>query len=217
MLAQGTIRRSTLSGNVSNNAGGGLVVIAGDVTIEESTITDNVADADDDDDERAGGGIYIVGFDDTLPARLTIRDTIVAGNTEDNGDDHDVSVAESTGVVSLGFNLVGVNGGATAHFPAGLPNVAGDWVGTEAQPLDAELGPLDDEGGPTPTHLPQPGSPAIDRGICPGALRDQRGFGDPDTNRRPVDNPASPAIHRQPWMPVDGSVAAPNHRWHATR
>jgi hypothetical protein len=45
------------------------------------------------------------------------------------------------------------------------------------------LGPLADNGGPTPTHLPQPGSPAIDFVAvgCPPPATDQRG------SPRPVD------------------------------
>ena len=191
VLAQGTIRRSTLSGNSAENAGGGLVVIAGDVLLEDSTITGNVADADGDDADHAGGGIFLVGVDEAQPATMAIRNSIVAGNEEDIGE-NDVAVSDFAGVLTLGFNFVGTNVGATAQFPAGQPNLAGDWVGTGAQPLDAELGPLDDEGGPTSTHLPEPGSPVVDRGSCPGARRDQRGFGDPGTDLRPVDNPVVP-------------------------
>jgi hypothetical protein len=45
------------------------------------------------------------------------------------------------------------------------------------------LGPLADNGGPTLTHMPQPGSPAIDfvAGGCPPPTTDQRG------TKRPVD------------------------------
>lgn len=45
------------------------------------------------------------------------------------------------------------------------------------------LGPLANNGGPTPTHMPQSGSPAIDfvGGGCPPPATDQRGAA------RPVD------------------------------
>jgi len=45
------------------------------------------------------------------------------------------------------------------------------------------LGPLANNGGPTLTHMPQSGSPAIDLvvGSCPPPANDQRGAG------RPVD------------------------------
>ena len=45
---------------------------------------------------------------------------------------------------------------------------------------DAMLGPLGDNGGPTLTHLPAPGSPAIDGGDDAQCLAtDQRGVGRP--------------------------------------
>src|SRR5262249_30093440 len=40
----------------------------------------------------------------------------------------------------------------------------GDQVGTASAPLDSELGPLQDNGGPTLTQLPLTGSPLIDAG-----------------------------------------------------
>jgi hypothetical protein len=40
---------------------------------------------------------------------------------------------------------------------------------------DPLLGPLADNGGPTPTHALLPGSPAIDQGSSGGLTTDQRG------------------------------------------
>ena len=42
---------------------------------------------------------------------------------------------------------------------------------------DPLLGPLADNGGPTPTHMPMNDSPAIDAGRDNGESRDQRGEG----------------------------------------
>src|SRR5205085_3914148 len=76
-------------------------------------------------------------------------------------------------------NLVGDGGGQT-----GIVNgVNGNMVGTKAAPLNPLLGPLQDNGGPTPTRLPQAGSPLISAGIAAVALNpdgspqtlDQRG------------------------------------------
>jgi hypothetical protein len=45
---------------------------------------------------------------------------------------------------------------------------------------DPKLGPLADNGGPTLTHLPLPGSPLIDGGQCiVGLTTDQRGVARP--------------------------------------
>jgi hypothetical protein len=43
-------------------------------------------------------------------------------------------------------------------------------------PLDARLGPLQDNGGPTFTMALLPGSPAIDQGVSQGLSTDQRGM-----------------------------------------
>ena len=48
--------------------------------------------------------------------------------------------------------------------------------------MDPQLGPLQDNGGPTPTQALLPGSPAIDAGgdDCPPPATDQRGFPRPE-------------------------------------
>ena len=69
-------------------------------------------------------------------------------------------------VTSLGYNICSDNGG-------GLLNGPGDQINTD--PL---LGPLQDNGGPTLTYLPLPGSRAIEAGdpiFIPPPFRDQRG------------------------------------------
>ena len=76
---------------------------------------------------------------------------------------------------SLGHNL-------DSDSTSGLVNGAnGDLVGTVASPIDAKLGPLQDNGGPTLTMALLPGSPALGAGACTDAegaplLVDQRGF-----------------------------------------
>jgi hypothetical protein len=73
---------------------------------------------------------------------------------------------------SLGHNLIG-NGSGGAGFSAS------DLVGTSLNPLDPRLGPLQDNGGPTPTMALLPGSPAIDAGGLTDSEWDQRGPGYP--------------------------------------
>ena len=98
--------------------------------------------------ENLGGGVANYG---TL---LTLQNTVLAGNGGDNC---------WTAVTSLGHNL---EDGDTCALD-------GDGDLSDTDPL---LGPLADNGGPTLTHLPDPGSPAIDAGdsgACPET--DQRG------------------------------------------
>src|SRR5262249_62378314 len=57
---------------------------------------------------------------------------------------------------------------------------ASDLVGTDQNPIDPKLGPLQENGGPTKTHALLPGSPAIDAGSNRRAPTwDQRGPGFP--------------------------------------
>ena len=64
--------------------------------------------------------------------------------------------------------------------PAGQFNLSDDGtcrLGSGRENVNALLGPLQDNGGLTPTHMPQPGSPAIDNGTSSDApFRDQRSY-----------------------------------------
>ena len=131
--------------------------------VEDSTITGNTP-------ELYGGGVSVYRTAGTMAASVELRNTIVADNFEGGGAVLGNCVEESPATVSsLDFNLAD---DATCNL-----------VGTDDLVVaDAVLGPLADNGGPTWTHLPEPGSPAIDSGddaLCPAT--DQRGY------PRPVD------------------------------
>ena len=145
--ATGSLTNSTISGNTAGSFPGGLRIIDGDtVTLTNCTVTDNRSNG-------AVGGIQVVG---SLSA-LRLQNTIVANNVGPN------FVNNSGTVTSLGNNLASDSGG-------GLLIGAGDQINTN--PL---LAPLGNNGGPTPTHLLLPGSPAIDKGGA-GVSTDQRGL-----------------------------------------
>ena len=94
-----------------------------------------------------------------------MRNTVVAGN----GVGGDIFGT----LTSLGYNFIGDRGTATIVGPQ-----TGDQMGTAAAPLEPKLGPLQDNGGPTPTRLPLPGSPLINAGdpaFQPPPDTDQRG------------------------------------------
>ena len=121
-------------------------------------------------------------------------------NLEGNGGEAHATVANSifeappgqanfnnsptASLTSEGYNLSNdAAGGDGATGPGGFLNATGDIRNTD--PL---LGPLQNNGGPTPTHALLPGSPAIDKGKSFGVTTDQRG------KPRPFDNPTiSPA------------------------
>jgi len=186
-----TIRRSTFSGNSAGVNGGALDLgantFAPDATIESTTIVGNTCGADDDGGN--GGGIYLAIAPENA---VKIRNTIVALNVDSGASLERPDL--SGNFESLGFNLVGDNTSVSAAFPASIgnsPNTNGDYVGTSASPLDPLLGAIADNGGPTPTHLPEADamSPIIDRGSCSAEPVDQRGFYDEATWLRIFDAP----------------------------
>jgi hypothetical protein len=142
-----TITNSTLTGN-SAYRGGGIEAVTMTCTLINCTIADNTAD-----DE--GGGIFSSGY------WTTLGNTIVA----DNQTVGNVFGPDTFGVfISLGYNLIGNDRDSGGETMVGSPWVSTDQTGTAAQPLDPMLGPLQNNGGPTPTMALLPGSPAIDKG-----------------------------------------------------
>jgi hypothetical protein len=144
------IINSTLSGNSAGNSGGGISNYSGGVQIANSTISGNSA--------GSGGGISNVAQYGAL---------IELGNTILNAGAFGENIFNNGGTVtSHGYNVCSDDGG-------GYLNGPGDQINTE--PL---LGPLQNNGGLTFTHMPLPGSPAIDAGdpnFTPPPFRDQRG------------------------------------------
>lgn len=97
---------------------------------------------------------------------LVVTPTVSAVNT---------IIAGNTGGDCLGGTILSRGHNINGDDSCGLAG-SGDMNGTD--PL---LGPLGDHGGPTLTHLPLAGSPAIDAGddsLCPPT--DQRGYARPD-------------------------------------
>ena len=150
-----TISNSTISNNTTNLDGGGISEHGGSLTITSSTITNNSA--------SCAGGIRGV----LKGGERRIGNTIIAGNTATTTGDDIFSGAYT----SLGHNLIGDIGGTVTGFADG---VGGDQVGGG---IDAMLGFLRNNGGPTKTHALRFPSPAVDAGdneACPAT--DQRGI-----------------------------------------
>jgi hypothetical protein len=140
-----TITNSTISGNTA--AFGGGIFDSGTLTVASCTVSGNTA-LGNSISPGTGGGIS------TGPLSgvgVTILDSIIARNTGSGRPDVDGTVT------SLGHNLIGDGTGSS-----GFAAAAGDQVGTPANPVDPRLGPLQDNGGPTPTMALLAGSPAID-------------------------------------------------------
>jgi hypothetical protein len=154
------LTNDTLANNTASQ-GGALYTFGQDTaTLVNCTIAGNTASSAF---FSAGGGIY-GGIGNPVVA---LKNTLVALNQSDSGPDIQATVS------SLGHNLIGVATGAT-----GLSN--SDLAGTSDNPLNPLLGPLQANGGSTPTMALLPGSPAIDTGDNTDAPDfDQRGSGFP--------------------------------------
>jgi CSLREA domain-containing protein len=134
---------STVSGNNTtgfNAPGGGIHNNGSTMSVINSTITNNASIS------HNGNGLH-QGFFAGSPA--VIQNSIVAqniGGPDTNGPFN-----------SQGHNLIG-----NADDSTGFTGT--DLTGTTATPLNAMLGPLTNNGGPTQTHALLAGSPALDAG-----------------------------------------------------
>jgi Bacterial Ig-like domain (group 3)/PKD domain len=151
-----TVTNSTISGNTGSLGGG--VYVSGSATIEDSTISGNAG--------QDGGGAY-------FGAATTLGNSVISGNTYFAGGASPDVTTTGSALNSQGNNFVGMGDGSSGW-------VASDQVGLILAPLNAGLGTLANNGGPTLTMLPQTGSPLIDAGsnalIPTGVTTDQRGF-----------------------------------------
>ena len=145
-----SLTNTTVSGN-TGTFGAGIRNNGGTVTLTNSTVSGNSVNDD-------GGGIYNNGT-------VELVNTIVAGNTAtDSGPDC------FPAITSQGHNFIG------SLFGCSFTKATGDITGTIDFALDAKLGLLQDNGGPTFTHALLAGSPAIDGGDDSAApATDQRG------------------------------------------
>jgi parallel beta-helix repeat protein len=142
------IENSTLVGNRVGDRGGAIYDFSSPtsaLTIESSTIAGNYAG-------NEGGGV------DNKYA-TTIRNTIIADNTA--GDNADITF--DTDPANASFSLIERPG---AGVTSTGPNILGQ---------DPQLGPLQNNGGPTRTQLPADTSPVINKGAAFGLTTDQRG------------------------------------------
>ncbi|MEQ1642146.1 MAG: choice-of-anchor Q domain-containing protein [Pyrinomonadaceae bacterium] len=160
-----TVDNSTIYGNVARDDldGGGAIQAYADLTIRNSTITDNRGDL--------GGGVvkYNLG-------KVTIGNSIIAGNRLGPSGCYcaypEMQIYPAESFLSLGGNIIGDN-------PGDAPTYVGYQI-TDRLDIDPILGALQNNGGPMPTVRLLAGSPAIDRGIDSIAedamlISDQRG------------------------------------------
>ncbi len=151
------IRRSTICNNTAGNSGGGGVAAYGQTfkaiysTIENCTITGNTA-------TNYGRGVYFYQNIGTPRSTMTVRNTIIAGNS-----DEDYYYVGYGTLYDMGYNIVYVQNGDTTgagktftnstNIYSGMENLFGSGKATQT---------LADNGGPTQTLALESGSIALD-------------------------------------------------------
>lgn len=153
------LSNTTVSGNVADDHAGAIVIDSGSAVanITNSTISGNSSNS------GLSGGLRNLGT-------VNLRSSIVAGNT--NGSMVGYIPNLDGTYTSQGYNVIGSLGAQPGNpvfnaQPTDQTNV------TNAQ---LNLGPLQSNGGPTPTRALGAGSVAIDQGHSSGATADQRGL-----------------------------------------
>jgi len=193
------ITHSTIANNISGRWGAGVMVNDGITVIENSTITGNVAQSTI---SALGGSALFVGgsFPD-----VTVRYSTIAGNdaSASNG-----GAVQSDGHVKLYATLLQRNaGGACSPIAATVSlgyNLASDAtcpfaaVG-DGNNVDAQLQPLADNGGDTPTMALPAMSPAVDR-IPAAACAETR---DQDGVARPQHGACDVGAYERVWTTED--------------
>ena len=173
--------------NVAFNSGGGIDNES-TLSVIDSTVANNKLVAVISGSAYQGGGIRNYGYlnleGDTISKNLAIlgsssgigggladtagtiqiHNTIIWGNSAPSGSGQDVASIQGP-ILSLGHNFVGDSAGVIAY------------GATDKLGVNPQLGPLQNNGGPTFTMAPAAGSPVIDAGDPAGApSTDQRGY-----------------------------------------
>jgi hypothetical protein len=159
-----TVINCTISGNTAI-CGAGIDDSTSTAFLEvySSTICSNVTTFVGPVDEwrGRGGGIYTLGD----YGRKLVQNSIIAKNEASFNQTCDIS----GDFTSYGHNLFGVTSVGQIH----------GFYWEDLLNVEPRLGPLADNGGPTPTHALLPWSPALEAGddsVFPDLATDQRGF-----------------------------------------
>jgi len=163
------ITNSTISGNESYYQGGGITLENNSFTqIFTSTISHNTVHTEP---YTEGAGLYILDSN----GAVTIANTILAQNIGES----DIRTSDPSNFFSSTHNLIGKDPSGSFPITAGDGNQVG-----VSEEISANLAPLGNYGGPTPTHALLAESAALDLGnpsFTTLPQYDQRGEGFPRT------------------------------------
>ncbi len=177
-----TLGESRNGGYVGDGDGGGICssayFILSSCTLSQNSSTGGSVDQPSDSEPTGGnangGGIYCLNAPPPL-----LQNSIIAGNhvvpgtiISGSGNPGTPTAPDVNGTVtSGGFNLIGYVDGSSGW--TGSDQFGGSSYGGE---LDPVLGPLQNNGGPTPTMALALISAAVGQGNCFGMHTDQRGY-----------------------------------------
>ena len=188
------VTRSTISGNTaeagstSGSGSTGGIATNGNLTVVNSTITGNAAQGPNGSGGGTGAGGTTIFVYSTASGNSAVQGS---ANIRFNSESADVAFASVIvnplgGAANCGGGAISSSAGDNYSDDAscGFTNTAGGDRQSAADPL---LGALADNGGPTLTMLPQPGSPLLDAvatadcqaGSASGVTTDQHGISRP--------------------------------------
>lgn len=180
-------------GDSGSSIGGALFIPSGTVTITNSTFYQNAAIGGNNPNANRGGsgegGFMYVGDGNCILVNCTVANNLsIAGSGNPSGQAIAGGITVYNTVVSLINTIVAGNNAANSSpdlkgaFVSSGSNLIGNNQGAtglslfDFQNVAANLGPLQNNGGPTMTCAPLPGSYAIGYGTSTGAPKtDQRG------------------------------------------
>lgn len=169
---------STLAGNSAARNGGAILSAGGLTILANATVTGNTADA--------GGGIWTDGSIELLYATVVGNEGADGANLHIGNPGGELDAFGSVVAATVGDNCALAAGVATDSHGYNFSDDAtcGFTAATDTENGgDPGLGPLADNGGPTPTLLPAATSPLVDAiplADCDGTLEiDQRGVSRP--------------------------------------
>ena len=152
------VENSTISGNSTNgpNAaeGGGLYANNGAVSLLNSTITANETMGTSGE----GGGVFVgenLGSDQST---LTVLNTIIAGNAVAAGDSNPDLFIDDDSPFAIDYSLIGDISGLSVTDLTAILTGSGNLTN-----VDAELGPLSNNGGPDTYAQARSGQPGDQR------------------------------------------------------
>ncbi len=183
LAADGFINNSTIDGNTAVGGAAGLVYFGNSgrrLLIENSTVGFNTGGGvigissngpaileiiSSSIANNSGAGLFAITQSTGTASQIQLRNSLVASNQPQNFQLQ--SVAGPATIVSRGFNLTNTSSAAFLNLPS------------DQNSAIAGLGPLTNNGGPTPSFALLPDSDALDGGNAEGgsSLTDQRGTG----------------------------------------